>query len=110
VNIISEYNESRAMPEWECERCGAVHDSNPTKCEECGCSILIQHRPSETEETTTEDLMAEIEDQEPYSNNDDPHWLWIIPGIFIMFWRFWLVVALLTGGVAVYQGWISLPL
>jgi len=81
------------MPRWECEKCGHLHSSNPDSCDECDHTILIQYRPPSTE-GSFKDLAAD-EGEETFSYEEDIHWLWYIPGVFILFWKFWLVLAVL---------------
>lgn len=98
------------MPEWKCEKCGCVHDSNPGHCEECEHTILVQYR-NPSKKTSVENVAYDGEG-ETYSHETGGHWLWIIPGILIHFWKYWLALGLLI--LAVWfsgrQGWIALLL
>ncbi|MFB6183207.1 MAG: hypothetical protein ABEI96_01515 [Haloarculaceae archaeon] len=38
------------MARWKCDNCGTVHRRNPSKCKNCGHTILVQDR-SEPDES-----------------------------------------------------------
>jgi len=38
---------------WVCQRCGEVHPSNPSECDDCGHTVLQQQRPDDTTRSRT---------------------------------------------------------